>query len=443
MNDVIVPRNEVVRRATIVPESRPDFSVEKAGDRIEKNPFFEKSRGGKIEMTNNKTKTKISNGSGKKGTLWALLFALTLVIWFVVANYFATATVEIKPLTREVTLDANFTIPKEGAEHEVVFNTATLTEEITKEVSTTVEKKIQIKSSGAVVIFNAYSKDSQRLIPNTRLESADQKIFRINKPVVVPGMKVVDGKNVPGSIETIVYADVAGEEYNIGTSNFTIPGFKGDPRYTKFSAASKPNSPISGGFSGTVKVPSDEAITQAQEGLKQDLKKVIVEKIRTQIPKEAVFFPGSLIINFEEVPQKFTEKEASNVSVRAVATVFFFDATLLTQKLVAVALPEDSGKTFLIADISALSFTFVDSVDSVVVADVSKLRINIKGAAAFMGQVDSEKIIAELVGKNKKDFGAIIASQSNIHTANATIRPIWKTVFPVDPAKITIKILTK
>jgi hypothetical protein len=374
------------------------------------------------------------------------VFILLLAGGFVVANYFATATIEILPVTKDAVIDSDFTAYKEGSSTEgLIFQFVSLTDEKTKEAPVTVEKNIHNKATGKVIIFNDYSKDKQHLVINTRLESPDHKIFRINQSVDVPGQKVVNGKTVPGSVETTVYADAAGEKYNIDKPvDFTIPGFKGDPRYTKFYARSKPDSVLSGGFAGTVKVPSDDAIATAKEALKQDLLKEATEKARAQVPPNVTFFPGSMVVKYEEVPQDYTAENAAKVTVRATASVFFFDTNSLVMLLTTTAFPNDISTTLYgIPDMSTLKFNFVDSVDNVVLSDISKLQFHIAGPASFVGQIDSAKIIADLVGKNKKDFSTMIASQTNIHTADATIRPVWKTVFPTDPSKITVKILTK
>ena len=434
MKGVIVPHNEIARRPSLAPELRPEDG--KGEDRIEKNPFFEKgpSRG---EFAPEGKK------SSSRTILWIVAVLVLLGAVFLVANYFSSATIEITPLTRNARIEHDFTaVALKGAvEGDLAFNFTSITEEKTKEVPATIEKKILKKASGRVLIFNAYNTSSQRLIKNTRLESADHKIFRIDESVVVPGMKVVGGKSVPGLVEAIVYADVPGKEYNIGLGDFTIPGFKGDPRYTKFTARSKTEFPIGGGFSGTIKVPSDEAILAAQDELKQDLKKIAVEKVRAEVPEGMSLFPGSMVIKFEEVPQELTADDISKVIVRATASVFFFDTDLLARKFAEASLPEYKGNHLSVSNMSALAFSFIDPVDSVVLSDLSKIRFHVEGDAVFVGQIDEQKIRSALVGKNKKDFGKIIIDQNNVGKAEAVIRPMWKTAFPLDPAKITIKIL--
>ena len=439
MKDVTVPQNDIVRRPQTVPEPYVAPLRDDEADRISKSPFFERPK-------NNQADTQKPKGSGSKIVLWALLFALLMASGFFIANYFATATIEVTPVTRNATLNINLTAIKESEEEEdLTFQFMSLVEEKSKDVPATIEKKIQKKASGKVVIYNSYNGDSQRLIKNTRLESPDNKIFRIDQSVVVPGAKVVDGKTVPGSVEALVYADVAGKEYNIGTSNFTIPGFKGDPRYSKFSAASKPDSPISGGFSGTVKVPSDEAIRSAEEELKLDLKKEAIEKARAQVPGEVSFFPGSVVVKLEEVPQDYSSGAPSKVSMRATVSVFFFDTVSLTKKITELTLPEaDKNNPFLIPDMATIQFSFVDPVDNVVLSDLSKIKFSLGGTADFVGQIDAEKIRTDLAGKNKKDFTTIIAGEKNIgEGTNAVVRPMWKKVFPSDTSKIAVKIMTK
>ncbi len=436
MKDVIVPQNDVIRRPQTMPLQYVEQVSSNAGDRIGKSPFFEKPKNKSLEP-------KKAHSTGQN-IFFALLFALLLAVGFFVANYFAMATIEITPITRSVQINNNFTATIGDSDEELMFHFTSLSEEKKKEVPATIEKKIQKKASGMVTIYNAYSGDSQRLIKNTRLEDdVTHKIFRIDQSVVVPGAKVVNGKTVPGSVDALVYADVSGKEYNIGTSNFTIPGFKGDPRYSKFYAASIPSSPITGGFSGTVKVPSDESIKTAQEELKQDLKISVVEKARAQIPTEASFFPGSIVVKFEEVPEDPTISEISNVTMRAVVSVFFFDTAELTEMLAELLPVEDRNNPFKITNMSALVFKFIDPVDDVVLSDLKKISFNLTGNTSLVGEIDSKKISSDFAGKKKNETNEIIKKQINIEDANVTVRPVWKKLFPDDPSKITVKIIKK
>lgn len=445
IKDVTVPqKNEVIRRQASLPDSYNELSVDTKGDRIEKNPFFEKARNKKVPHK----ETHNTKNTGVHGVFIALSFVFMMTAGFFTLNYFASAKVEIEPTVLSANIDHDFTakLLNEGSDAGLVFNQLPFVEEKVKEVSATIEKELQVKASGKVKIFNEYSKDSQRLIKNTRLEDKiTHKIYRIDQSVVVPGMKVVNGKNVPGSVEALVYADVAGKEYNITEpADFTIPGFVGDPRYAKFKAMTIPGSQITGGYKGVVKVPSDEVVQAAQEELRQELKKIVVEKARAQIPNDTSLFPGSIVIKFEEILQDYaSEEDTAKVSMRATVSAFFIETTKLTSSLIESLFPENKNNAFLIQNLSSIEFKFIDPVDSIVLSDISNIRFHLSGTAKFVGQIDTQKIQRELASKNKKDFSKIIIEQNNISKAEAEIRPIWKNVFPSDPSKISIKIITK
>lgn len=408
-------------------------------DRIEHNPFFEKARV-VPEQTEERSRSRM--------WLWITAIVAVLIAVFFIANYFSSATVEITPLTYQGHLERDFIAVKNSSgaitnKDALSFYFVNLVDEKSQNVSATNEQTIQKKAYGKVVIYNAYSKNPQRLIKNTRLESADHKIFRIDQSVVVPGAKIVSGKIAePGAVEAVAYADVAGKEYNIGLADFTIPGFKGDPRYAKFTGRSKIGSPIAGGFSGVVKVPTDEAIRKAQDDIKLSLKTAAVEKARAQIPEGMSFFPGSTILKFEEVPQDFSTGDVTKVTVRATVSVFFFDSALLAQKFAEASVNGYQGNPVSVKDISTLAFTFVDPVDNVVLTDLTQIRFRVIGDPVFVGTIDSQKIRSALIGKDKKDFARIVTKEQNVGKAEATLRPLWNTVFPSNSSKIEVKVLT-
>jgi hypothetical protein len=451
-NEASTPETEVVRRASLAPEPRPETYPISPEDRISSNPFFKKSPVFSREtprLSQAPQKPSREEGSGFQGLMPSKKLLLggfggvaLLVIGFFGANLFSSAHVEIIPLTETASIDNEFSAVKDTEMGQLAFEFMSLSEEKTKEVPATMEQKVQKKASGKVTIKNEYSAQSQRLIKNTRLETPDNKIFRIDESVVVPGAKMSGSTVVaPGSVDAIVYAEAAGEEYNIkpsGTIFFTIPGFKGDPRYAKFTAMT--DQPITGGFSGTVKIPSDSDVEAAKKELKDDLLKIVVEKARANIKEGTTFFPGSMVVKFPDVPQEFTTDDKAKIVVRATVSVFFFDTELLTKKIVESVLPKYADTALELSNRDDISFSFIDPVDGVVLSDLSKIRFNIKGEGIFVGKIDSEKIISDLVGKSKNVFTEVVATQSNVKKATSTLFPMWNTTFPSDPEKISIKI---
>lgn len=101
------------------------------------------------------------------------------------------------------------------------------------------------KARGKVVIYNAFGTDPQPLVATTRLETGNGLIFRLTAGVIVPGVTTIASKEEPGAIEAEIVADQSGDAYNITPTTFTIPGFKGNAKYEKFSA--KLLTPTTGG----------------------------------------------------------------------------------------------------------------------------------------------------------------------------------------------------
>ncbi|MDD5152464.1 MAG: hypothetical protein PHS95_00460 [Candidatus Pacebacteria bacterium] len=417
-----------------VPEIKPTH-------RIEENPFLKTERREKTHLIEENPRQPFR----PKLLLLVAGILVLLALGFLAIDHFSSATISIVPVTQSAHLDSDFTATKgTTVSGDLALQFMSLSEEGTKEVKGTVEQNIQKKASGKATIYNFYSEASQRLIKNTRLESPDHKIFRINDSVVVPGAKIVGGKvTQPGSVVVSIYADAPGKEYNIGLSDFVIPGFKGDPKYLKFTARSNVEAPLSGGFSGTMEVPSPEDTLKAKNDIKEELKKTILEKASAQIPKDFSFFPGSVVLKFEEKPEELVVGENEKIIISATASVFFFDTAVLTKKIAENALPKYTGSTLSISNLKNLSFTFVDKVDDVVLADLAKVRFHITGDAIFVGEINTEELSANLAGKDKTDFTKIISKQNSIERANVSMFPPWKNSFPVDSGKIYVKLVSE
>ncbi len=439
MNDVVISKTVPVQSGQSTIDSR--LSTPTTGYTLENNPFFENKPPKKSGPWKEPTEKRF--GWGLIGWISIFIFIFLLSGIFFAGNHFSSAMVKVTPITQTKTIDTTFTALKEGVQGDLLFQQMSLTETKTKEATSTIEKKIKEKASGKIIIFNSYSVKEQRIIKNTRFESKEQKIFQIGESVVVPGAKMKAGKVMePGSVEAIIYADVPSKDYNIGYGDFTIPGFKGTAKYTKFTARSKDNSPVSGGMFATVKIPSDTDRKSIEDELRQDLKKNLISKARSQIPTGRSFFPGSMVLTFYDIPNDINSKNPAIISVRGTISVFLFDTVALTQKLSEVLLGDDhKGNLFSIPDISKINFVFVDPIDSSTFNDSTKIKFKITGPLTLIGEIDTQKIRTALAGKDKEDFNKIIAEEGPIKESDAVISPRWSKKFPTDPAKILIKIV--
>lgn len=371
--------------------------------------------------------------------LWtAALLALLAAVAVTLSAFFSGATVKITPLNKTVVLNANLVARENSTDANFVpYQKITLpAEQKTETVTPTTEKTLSSKASGKIKIFNEYSSASQRLIKNTRFETASGKIYRIDSSIVVPGMTTSGGKKAPGMMEVTVYADVPGESYNGDLTDFSIPGFKGDPRYGKFYARSV--TPLTGGFVGTIKVPSPEDIAAAEQKLKQDLKTELVAKARLQVPDGFVLYDHAMFVVFDDAMPAFSPQDPSHVTVSGSLYGAMFDRHALSMVIAQKTLKVYDGKPVLVRNLDDLQFTATSGISNP--AEFGDIGFTLSGNALLVWNVDNEALKNDLAGVDKSDgFKKVVSSFPAIWKAEAVVRPFWKGNFPENPAKISIE----
>ena len=236
-----------------------------------------------IPMPNNhgtftkKKKTRTTKTSTSKPprdfsrfALWSIVVISVVILGFAISSFFGGATVRITPKTQTVALNNTVTFAAGTSTPEYLV--MEISDSTNREVVAEGDEYVETKAVGKIVIYNTHSTSPQTLIEQTRFESPEGYIYRIQEEVSVPGQKVVDGKTVPGQLEVTVIADKAGEKYNISPTDFTIPGFKGDSRFETFFARSQTE--MTGGFMGTQKVISTEQQAQVENELQKPCKRL-------------------------------------------------------------------------------------------------------------------------------------------------------------------------
>ncbi|MEK7091539.1 MAG: hypothetical protein AAB900_00980, partial [Patescibacteria group bacterium] len=154
------------------------------------------------------------------------------------------------------------------------------------------QENVSTKAQGQIIIYNKHSPSKQPLVTNTRFQAPDGKIYRINQAVTVPGYTKKGTEIIPGQIEVTVFADKPGAEYNLPTSDFTIPGFAGGPKFQNIFARSKTN--LTGGFVGTVKKVSATDLDSNRQALQKILRDRIIKKASQDLPAKFVLFPDAI-----------------------------------------------------------------------------------------------------------------------------------------------------
>lgn len=370
-----------------------------------------------------------------KKWIWAVILLLLIIVFFTFSTFLSGAEVILVPKEENIDLATSF-IANKGGENDSVFSVLTITEEGSKVTYNMEEKDVDKKASGEIIIFNDYGSSPERLVKNTRFETADGLIYRITKSVVVPGKNVAsDGKVTPGSVTVTVYADAPGEKYNIGLVDFTIPGLKGTDRYSKFYARSK--TPMTEGYSGIMKIVPDNELENLREEIRNDLSQKLKNKIYSQIPEGYILYDDGIFVDFEHV-SNIDLGDSVQVVERGVLNAIVFDKLKLSDLVAKNTLPEIGDNTMEIFNLEDLKFDLLNKndLDS---SNVESFEFNLSGPAHFVWRFNEKEIASSFAGQPKKNMNYILSKFDGIKEAQVTLRPFWKMTFPGDLNKIKIE----
>ncbi len=372
--------------------------------------------------------------------VWLLGIISAGVLIFVLGNYFSGAEVSVVPKSKEVNIDLSLTAKIKPLAGKLGYQTLILVKEESETIPADGTRPIESRASGKIIIYNNYSATSQRLVKNTRFETPKGLIYKIAESVTVPGRHSESGKILPGSIEVTVYAESAGEEYNIGLTDFTIPGFKSSPeRFSSFYGRSK--TAMTGGKIGTEKFVSDDKLADARKRLHRSLEKALIAEAQTQVPADSVLYGSAYSISFEPVIP--TTKDKNNVVTireRARFKGFPLKRDVLAKTIAEEALTGYDGSAVRVSNLEALRFKLKENITPFSETSLGPIEFSLEGSAKIIWLVDELKLTEDLLGKGKSELSSIAAKHPAVLTAEAVIRPVWEKNFPESASRIRISV---
>lgn len=376
-----------------------------------------------------------SPSSWRRVFLWGATFLFLALLVVSLATGFTGATVTVTPKTELLSINKEFTASK-SADAKLRFETLPIQETAELVIPADTTRKIAERASGTLLIYNTFSDKPQRLIKNTRFETRDGLIYRIANSITIPGKTVKDGRSIPGSIEATVFADSPGKEYNIPLSDFTVPGFKGDSaRFAGFYARSK--TPMTGGFDGTVKIPSEDALTAARASLRKALQEKILTGKRSLVPEGYILWDGAISVKNESLAPEERSGETSAVKETVTGAAYIFKREDIAKAVAATVLPPGEVLPVEIPDLDSLTFEIKDSGSNT--GEATVLRFTLKGGARIVWLFDEEKLQKALTGKPKDELAATLSAFPTIEKVDLVLKPFWSRSFPNNPSKVTIE----
>lgn len=371
-----------------------------------------------------------------------ILAAILAIVGFVATPSLSSAKITITPRSEDVDVAYDMTAKLTPDNGSLQFQTISIPDiEKTKEIPATKEVDVFKKAEGPIVIYNSYSGASQRLIKNTRFESPDGKIYRLTQSVVVPGTQIKNGETLPGSVLVVVTADSPGQEYDIENSDFSIPGFKGDPRYGKFYARSKPGTPISGGFSGKKKVADEKDIETARAELKNLIRDELIRNALSQKPADYVMYDDGMFFSFEDGDVSSNEnillKDTVSVTENGSVQIIIFNSGELSKIIAQKGVSDWDDSEIFIPEIEKLDFK-IKNRENLDISRASSTNFSLNGKIKIIWRIDAEILKNKIKGTKKLLFQVVLADFKNIKKAEATVKPFWTSKFPENTDKIEI-----
>lgn len=357
-----------------------------------------------------------------------IIVAMVIVVSIGALFYFSTAKVEVTPNTVSAAVSNSFTASQ---------NTGVLPYEIitaqkiaSQSVKSNGTKTVNSSASGTITVYNTQSK-AQRLIANTRFATTAGLIFRIHTAVTVPS----GTPTKPGSVTTKVYADKAGDSYNVGPTSFTVPGLSGTPQASEVYARSA--TVMTGGASGNVPVVDATLEAQARGALITALGPDLTASLETKIPPGYVLVPGTATTTYQAIAS-LPSSTAGMAEVKeqgTITAVAFPNAALAKAIATSVGGLGYQGEPITLASTRSLVLKALDGIPG---PDAPSLTFTLNGTASLVYSVDPNRIAAAISGKTRSAAEVALTNYPEVKRATIILRPFWRQTFPQDPSSIAV-----
>lgn len=373
-----------------------------------------------------------------------LILVVSLGI-FLALTWLPKADILVIPSSEKVDFSGNFIVER-GADFDlgekILPGTIVAKEKtIEKTFSVTAEQEKSEKATGTITIYNKDS-SSHKFVLGTRFETSDGKIFRSQSTVSVPAGNV----DSPSTVDVGVVADKAGQEYNINSTTFTLPGLKGTALYDKVSGKSAKS--MNGGFVGTTKVVSKNDITNAKKEI-QELQEKTISDLKTEALKgfsqNLDFLKDYFVVEDGEIT--FDKKEGDiGDSFKGTTKVKVKVLTFKEQDIQKIISNIVSGKIKEgIQFHEILETQNIEYKVSNKQASLEMLKISFDGDESVAWKVDENEIKKDVKGKNPEEFKKYIteSTKGKIKDAQLTLWPFWVNKIPTRDDRIKIVIQYK
>ena len=343
--------------------------------------------------------------------------------------FFSGARVEITPTANPVTVSGTYTATL--AEGELPFELVTVEKVATATVEAESTENVTQSAQGTITVANMQDAP-QALIKNTRFETPEGLVFRIRDSITVPAAR----NGEAGTLSVTVYADEAGDRYNVGPTTFTLPGLKGSDTFIKVNARS--TEAMKGGFAGPrptlTEATKDAEFAKLQSTLDAELRTEIAGQVREGF----VLVPGATATQFEEQPDTAGAGNNVELSMRGVIRGVIFPEEMLARTIAYQSVGTYSGQPLTFESLEGLMLAPAEGL--IPTAGETTFSFTLTGSTTLVWKVDTAKVSAAVAGKSRDAAEVALQGFPEVEGALLVLKPFWVSSFPADPEKITVSV---
>ncbi len=370
--------------------------------------------------------------SSRKYFIIGGIIIVAIALYFC-ADAFAHATVSVVLGSESDSVHGSFTTKVSASSSAGITDSAiSITKKSQTTITATTTQDVETKATGSIIIFNDYSTAPQKLVTNTRFETSSGLIYRIGQSVSVPGKTTKAGVTTPGSVVVSVTADQVGDKYNIGLSDFTVPGFTGEPQFDGIFARSE--TPMTGGFSGTEPVVSGTERSAAIGNIDSTLASELSNAAQASVPAGYILYPNAYRIDYSALPDTIGSGNQVTINGQATLTGFALSENDIASALAMTVVKGYADEPITVANLGSIAF----STGAVPTATSAAMSFVLSGTAKFVWDIDPNVFASQLAGKPKGDFTTILQGYPHVTKADVSFFPFWLGSFPSDQNAITI-----
>lgn len=423
------------RKKTTVHEERvPIHTTKKVTTREELPVDKQQKKSPKKRVVKSTPSFRFKKPSRIKKRLISL--GLFLILVFIVLSHFDKTVVTITPHSEMREIDSQVTTKRNPSINELGFDIIAIQNSKDFVILGAGTRQVEEKAHGTIRVFNDYSTAPQRLVEETRFESVDGKIYKIPKGdgVIIPGKQ----GDKPGSVDVVVYAEKSGEEYNIGLTDFTVPGFKElglDKKYESIYALSTEE--FTGGGSHVEPIVTDDQRNQSVKIAQDNLALDLQDQLEREKTEDFVVVDGSVRIDLHEIKHKSVKKNEHTYEQSGTIYAVIVRKQEVEKYLVTTEIDPKDGQQVVTEPFENLTLSY--SGGEIDYEHIQSLPVVLKVNPIFVWKTDQDLLRQALHGIKKESANIIFAEFPSIETATVSVRPFWRKRISDELRKIKIK----